>query len=97
MRRFTVLLGSSAALALLSTLAFADPAAPTATSQTDPNEIVCKTQPAPTGSRLGASRECHSQREWDQRAKDAQEATMRGEMSGMAVGSGFAGGAGGGH
>ena len=31
----------------------------------DPDRVVCQTGPAPTGTRIGATRECHTQREWD--------------------------------
>jgi hypothetical protein len=99
MRNSAFLLGASAAVLLFSTVAYADPAgtttAPAATSTTNPDEIVCRNSPPPTGSRLGGGRECHTQREWDQRAKDAQQATMMGEMKGLG-GAGL-GGSGGGH
>jgi hypothetical protein len=29
------------------------------------DQVVCQNGPAPTGSRIGATRECHTQREWD--------------------------------
>jgi hypothetical protein len=54
-----------------------------ATTVTDDNsgvnldEVVCKNSPPPTGSRLGGGRECHTQREWNQRQQDAQRALVR--------------------
>lgn len=42
------------------------PASGTATAQTgDPDQVICRTGPPPIGSRIGATRECHTQREWD--------------------------------
>jgi hypothetical protein len=38
----------------------------------DVDRVVCRTLGAPTGTRLGAIRECHSQREWD-RMREAQQ------------------------
>jgi hypothetical protein len=29
------------------------------------DQVVCQSGPPPTGSRIGATRECHTQREWD--------------------------------
>jgi hypothetical protein len=87
MRKSALLLGSSAALLLLSTMAFADPAQPVTTvaaaPASNPDEIVCKNSPPPTGSRLGGGRECHTQREWDDRTREAQKATENAEMHGM--------------
>lgn len=57
-------------------------AAATNNSGTNPDEIVCKNQPPATGSRLGGGRECHTQREWDQRQKDAQDITRKEELQG---------------
>ena len=42
------------------------PTNPTATSgEFGANPVVCKTGPAPTGTRLGTTRVCHLQGEWD--------------------------------
>ncbi len=38
----------------------------------DSDRVVCRTLAAPTGTRLGDRRECHSQREWD-RMRQAQQ------------------------
>lgn len=68
----------------MSIMALADPAQTTANSdQPDPNAIICKTSPPTTGSRLGGGRECHTQREWDQRQKDAQKQLQMNQMRGM--------------
>jgi hypothetical protein len=87
-----LLLGSSAALLMLTSVAFADPAtpapAPAAATQpaNDPNQIVCKTEAAPTGSRLGAKRTCATQHDWDVRMRESQQATFNQEMKGLAGG-----------
>jgi hypothetical protein len=74
MRSFTLLLSSAAMMSALSVGAVADPAttAPATTTamqpavpENDPNKMVCRTMAAKTGSRIGASRECRTQREWD--------------------------------
>jgi hypothetical protein len=43
-----------------------------APASADGDEIVCQTGPAPTGTRLGSSRECHTKREWDRMRNEAQ-------------------------
>ena len=52
-----------------------------ASTDTDPDRIVCKEGPPPTGSRLGATRECHSQREWDRIQQEQQEALTRQQLN----------------
>ena len=47
------------------------------------DEIVCRNTPAPTGSRLGGGRECHSVRQWNQREKEAQDITRKAEQEGF--------------
>lgn len=47
-------------------------ATPAATSSVNPDEMVCKMGAAPTGTRLGRSRECHTQREWDRMRQEEQ-------------------------
>jgi hypothetical protein len=61
------------------TASAAAPAAPVASDNTGTNldEVVCKNSPPPTGSRLGGGRECHSQREWNERQQEAQRALLR--------------------
>jgi len=46
------------------------------------DEIVCKSQPPATGTRLGGGRECHTVREWNQREKEAQDLTRQEERTG---------------
>jgi hypothetical protein len=66
---------------IAATAALADDAtAPEASS--DPNKVVCKTLEPPTGSRLGARRQCLTQQQWDQMRKQAQENVNRLEMKG---------------
>jgi cytochrome c5 len=47
------------------------------------DEIVCKTSPPKTGTRLGGSRECHTVREWNEREKQAQDMLARTQSQGM--------------
>ena len=54
----------------------------------DPDRIVCKTGPAPTGSRLGATHECHTQREWDLRMQEQQQALTRQQIDRGCLASG---------
>lgn len=44
----------------------------TASSGNSSDEVVCRMSPPATGSRLGGARECHTQREWDNRMREAQ-------------------------
>lgn len=67
------------ALAGAVTLAFAGPSladeqTTSPPSSNNPNEVICRNMPAGVGSRLGARRECHTRREWDERRlQDRQE------------------------
>lgn len=54
-----------------------------ASSSVNLDEIVCRNQPPATGTRLGGGRECHSVREWNQREREAQDATRREQATGM--------------
>ncbi len=86
MRLSVLLIVSAVVVGALPTLAVADAAQGSDTSQasaTNPDEIVCKMTPAPTGSRLGGGRECHSQREWDQHERDARKALEDKQMHGL--------------
>lgn len=47
------------------------------------DEIVCKTSPPATGTRLGGSRECHTQRDWKARQQQAQDMLAHDQASGM--------------
>jgi hypothetical protein len=71
----------------------ASPGVPPAAAATDSSganldEIVCKTTPPPTGSRLGGGRECRTQREWNQREVDAQTALRHQQDQGFKKGGG---------
>src|SRR5689334_15935566 len=46
-------------------IAVAAAAAAAPVQSADVDKVICHIGPAPTGSRLGATRECHTQREWD--------------------------------
>jgi hypothetical protein len=61
-------------------------AAPTATqtgataqapTNSNLDQVVCHVGAAPTGSRLGSHRECHTQREWDRMRQDEQSSLVR--------------------
>jgi hypothetical protein len=47
------------------------------TVQDSLNEIVCRTAPPAIGSRLGGGRECHTQRQWNQRQREDQRMLQR--------------------
>jgi hypothetical protein len=49
------------------------------------DEVVCRAVAAPTGSRLGGGRECHTVREWNQRERQSQDLTRQQERTGFAV------------
>jgi hypothetical protein len=49
------------------------PPSPVAQTAESPDEIICHTMAAPTGSLIGAHRECHSRREWEQQREQAQQ------------------------
>ena len=61
--------------------------APASAPASDPDQIICKSQAAPTGSRLGGHRECHTQKEWDAQQQDSrknlEDAQTRGLQGGM--------------
>lgn len=53
----------------------------------DLDQVVCRMGTPPTGTRLGGSRECHTQREWNKRQEDAQRnlaATQKQGLQGLA-------------
>jgi len=56
---------SPASFALAQQSASPPDAATAPASNTDLDRVVCHAGAAPTGSRLGARRECHTQRQWD--------------------------------
>jgi hypothetical protein len=50
----------------------ATPAATTTAEATpDPNEIICQTEPPPTGSLIGGRSDCRPRRQWDERDKNS--------------------------
>ena len=59
----------------------ATPATTTTQDTADLDRIVCKTGPAPTGSRLGATRECHTVREWNRRQLEQQQELTRQQVN----------------
>jgi len=42
----------------------------------DPNQIICETMGASSGSRIGGARECHTKKEWDMRRQEHQRALI---------------------
>ncbi|MBS0471917.1 MAG: hypothetical protein JSR60_12645 [Proteobacteria bacterium] len=48
----------------------------------DPDKIICRDLPPPTGSRLGGRRICAPKSAWDQRAREDQDAISRGQDRG---------------
>jgi len=49
-------------------------ATPPPTSRLDPNQVICRREDV-TGSRLGASKICHTRQEWDARSAASRDAT----------------------
>jgi hypothetical protein len=49
----------------------------------DPDRIVCHMSAAPTGTRLGKSRECHTQRQWDEMRQQEQQSVNDMQSSGL--------------
>jgi len=93
--RVSVLLAVAAGSLLLSSFpAMADPAAapaaPAATADTnssDADRISCRTGAAPTGTRIGATRVCHTQREWDDIQRQSQLQLMKIQQQGLQGGA----------
>jgi hypothetical protein len=48
----------------------------------DPDKIICRELPPPTGSRLGGRRICAPKSAWDERAREDQDAISRGQNHG---------------
>lgn len=64
--------------------AAAQPTSAAATaSESDANMVICRERQAATGSRLGASRECHTKREWDARQADNQRMVTQQQQTGL--------------
>ncbi len=64
----------------------AAPAAQAAPAQTTPaqtadsadlDRVECRSSPPPTGTRLGATRECHTVRQWNEREQEQQRMLQR--------------------
>jgi hypothetical protein len=71
---------AASAMAQTAPTTSSTPATPT---DADMDQVVCHSMPPPTGSLLGAHRECHTQREWTARQQQAEqeiEKTQRGEQ-----------------
>jgi pyruvate/2-oxoglutarate dehydrogenase complex dihydrolipoamide acyltransferase (E2) component len=64
----------------------AAPAAAPAASDADLDKIECRMGTPPTGSRLGATRTCHTEREWAQIQKDSQDMLKTTQMNGHQFG-----------
>jgi hypothetical protein len=47
------------------------------------DEIVCKSEPPKTGSRIGGSRECHTARDWKVRQQQSQDVLAHNQSLGM--------------
>lgn len=71
MRRSLILTAAAAACLCIGP-AMAGTDAPTA--KPNPNEIVCKSLPPPTGTRLGGRRVCMTRAQWDQAQVQAADA-----------------------
>jgi hypothetical protein len=72
-----------------STTSAAPAAAPAHAPETDSNRIVCRVGPPPTGSRLGGTRECHTQQEWDRIRQEQKNMIERGQTpAGCQIASG---------
>jgi hypothetical protein len=50
------------------------------------DEIVCRSSPPATGSRLGGGRECHTVRQWNERERNDQRLLQMQQNVGMAGG-----------
>lgn len=88
MRRFGLLMVSVAGMVFAGSAALADAAAsapaPAATATTttttqssDLDKVVCRTMTAPTGTRIGARRECLTQRAWDDIRQQSEKDTSK--------------------
>ena len=47
------------------------------------NMVICRENQAATGSRLGASRECHTKKEWDERRSGNQRTIENAQQIGL--------------
>jgi len=92
-RKFALLLVSTVGLTVAATAAMADaaPAAPApvatpapAANNADLDKMVCRNMAPATGTRIGARRECRTQREWDDIRIQSQKETSHMEGTAMA-------------
>ena len=56
-----------------------------AANTTNLDEIVCRSSPPPTGSRLGGGRECHTVRQWNEREREDQRMVQQQQSVGVAL------------
>jgi zona occludens toxin (predicted ATPase) len=59
------------------------PAAATPASDSDANMVICRERQGATGSRLGASRECHTKHQWDEMQQQNQHMVIQQQQSGL--------------
>lgn len=90
MRATLILSIAVSGLLLASAAARADapPPAPAqqAAATSDGDKMVCRSFAAKTGSRLGARRECRTQREWDDIQHQQQDETSKMQARGLTSG-----------
>jgi hypothetical protein len=81
---------TSGVLLFSASLRADEPAPPTpaqpAATVSDGDKMVCRTLPSKTGSRLGARRECRTQREWDDIQHQQQDETAKMQARGLTSG-----------
>jgi hypothetical protein len=90
-RKLALVLVSTVGLSVYGSAAMADaapvapaPAASTPGAAADLDKMVCRTLPPATGTRIGARRECRTQREWDDIRLQSQKETSKMEGTAMA-------------
>jgi hypothetical protein len=82
LRVFAFTIAAAAGMLAISAVLAAPTTTVSSNSQSDLDRIVCKAGAAPTGSRLGASRTCRTQREWNDIEKSNQDALQQAQMKG---------------
>lgn len=58
-----------------------------ASSQPNLDEIVCRSEPPATGTRLGGGRECHTVRQWNERQREDQLILQQQQKTGFGGGN----------
>ena len=91
MRLFVILPLVASGMLLAGKVARADapvpaPADQTAAATSDSDKIVCRTLAAKTGSRLGARRDCRTQKEWDDIQHRQQDEVSKMQARGLTSG-----------